>query len=221
MQESRQLVLPFTHQPQFAAEDFVASPGNAEARAWLDRPEGWTNGRLLITGPAGSGKSHLLHVWARATGAEIRPAAMVRGLPAPPAGGFLAVDDADTVADPAALFHLLNLAAEAHVPVLLTARRPPVGWGLSLADLLSRLRASTHAAIAPPDDALLRALLARLAAERQMSIPPNLADYLLLHLPRTAASLREAPLLRVTVDPTPPPTAPAPVPATPSPKKKA
>jgi chromosomal replication initiation ATPase DnaA len=88
--------------------------------------------------------------------------------------------------------HLLNAAAEAGHPVLLTARLPPGRQLHRLADLASRLRASLAVEITPPDDDLLRALLFRLAAARQLRISPAMAGYLLQRLPRTPAALREA-----------------------------
>jgi chromosomal replication initiation ATPase DnaA len=50
--------------------------------------------------------------------------------------------------------------------VLLAARTPPAHWPVRLPDLASRLRATTAVEIAPPEDSLLRSLLARLLAER-------------------------------------------------------
>ena len=46
--------------------------------------------------------------------------------------------------------------------------------------------------IAPAEDELLRALLARLLAERQLAVPAAVQDWLLLRLPRTPAAIREA-----------------------------
>ena len=39
---------------------------------------------------------------------------------------------------------------------------------------------------------MLRALLARLLAERQLSVPETVQDWLLLRLPRSQAAIREA-----------------------------
>ena len=52
----------------------------------------------------------------------------------------------------------------------MTARTPPAGWALELPDLLSRLRAVPIVALAPPDDALLRALIVKLCLDRQLSV---------------------------------------------------
>ena len=106
--------------------------------------------------------------------------------------GPVAVDDADIVEDPRALLHLLNAAAELGIPVLLSARTPPASWAIALPDLASRLRATTSVALSVPEDDLLRPLLARLLADRQLRVPEKLQDFLLARLPRTGGALREA-----------------------------
>ena len=76
--------------------------------------------------------------------------------------------------------------------MLLAARTPPARWPVRLPDLASRLRAVTAVEIRPAEEELLRALLARLLAERQISVPEAVQDWLLLRLPRTQAAMREA-----------------------------
>ncbi len=188
---TRQLPLPFSETPSYNAEDFLAAPCNELARNWLQRPQAWTNGRMVLWGEPGCGKSFLLHLWAQKAGALITQGADLRELPASPAGP-IAIDDADTVPEETALLHLLNAAAEAGQPVLLTARLPPARQVQALPDLQSRLRASLAVEITPPDDILLGALLFRLAAARQLRITAQVADFLLQRLPRTPATLREA-----------------------------
>ncbi|GAN79123.1 P-loop NTPase family protein [Acidocella aminolytica] len=187
----KQLALPFLELAQlYSAEDFCPAPSNAAAREWLARPEAWSNGRLVLWGEAGCGKTHLLHVWAQTHGARVIEGAALRGLVRPL--GPVAVDDADLAPEPTALLHLLNAAAEAGVPVLLAARQPPIRMGYKLADLTSRLRASASVEIRAPEDELLEALLTRLAAARQLSLPLPVQNLLLLYLPRAPAYYREA-----------------------------
>ena len=183
-----QLPLPFVHAPRLGAGDFLAAESNASALAWLARGVGWPGGRLALYGPAGSGKTHLLHVWCDREGATLLPGPALRFTP--PAGP-LAIDDADTACE-RPLLHMLNAAAEAGLPVLLAGRTAPSRWPVELADLASRLRAMTAVAILPAEESLLRALLARLLAERQMAVPEGLQDWLRLRLPRTPAAMREA-----------------------------
>jgi chromosomal replication initiation ATPase DnaA len=190
VQTSGQLALPIFRGPRFAEADFRLAPSNSAAWVWLRRTEEWPNHRLALWGEAGRGKTHLLHVWAARHGAGIRTGPELRGVPEVSAG--VAIDEADAVTDETALLHLLNAAAESRLPVLLAARAPPARWHLRLPDLASRLRAVTAVEIGPPEDELLRVLLARLLAERQLRPPEPVQDWLLRRLPRSAAALRDA-----------------------------
>lgn len=185
---AEQLGLPFSHTPSFSAADFLPADSNAAALAWLNDDARWPDHRLALWGDAGCGKTHLLHVWADRVGG-----AWCAGptLPDAPAGArALAIDNADAVPEEA-LLHTLNHAAPNGVSVLLAARHPPARWPVRLPDLASRLRAITAVPIAPAEESLLRALLRRSLAERQLSVPAPLQDWLLLHLPRTPAAMRE------------------------------
>jgi chromosomal replication initiation ATPase DnaA len=186
-----QLSLPIFPGPRFAEADFRQAPSNANACAWLRRTDDWPNHRLALWGEPGRGKTHLLQIWAARTGAEVWTAASLSDLPDLPTAG-VALDDADAVRNETALLHLLNAAGEARLPILLAARAPPSRWAVRLPDLASRLRAITAVELGPPEDALLRALLARLLADRLLRPPEALQEWLVRRLPRSAAALREA-----------------------------
>jgi chromosomal replication initiation ATPase DnaA len=187
---TEQLPLPFQHRPAYAAADFLQAASNEAALAWLERTADWPDRRLALWGEPGCGKTHLLRLWAGRRGAPLLEAPALQGLPTLPAASGVALDDADTMAQEPALLHLLNAACEARLPVLLAARSPPARWAVRLPDLASRLRAVTSVEILPPEDSLLRALLLRLLADRQLKVRPDLQDWLLLRLPRSPAALR-------------------------------
>jgi chromosomal replication initiation ATPase DnaA len=184
---SRQLPLPFPHTTDFDDAPFLRAPSNETALAWLDHGT-WPHGRLLLWGEPGCGKTHLLHHWSRQTNARILAGPQL--LLEPPLQP-IAVDDAD-LAPELALLHLLNAASEAGLPVLLTAALPPSRWRFAIPDLASRLRATTAVEIGPAEDSLLRMLLARLLADRQLAVAEPVHEYLLRRLPRTPAAIREA-----------------------------
>ncbi len=191
----RQLALPFAHRPKFARADFIAAPSNAAALAWLDRDGGaqWPDHRLALWGDAGCGKTHLLQVWARDHDALLLPGTALRGLTVLPGqAGGIAVDDADMATDERALLHLLNAAREQGMPILLAGRQAPSRWPVALPDLASRLRATVAVALGRPEETLLRILLLRLLAERQLAVTPPVVEWLLLRLPRRADAMREA-----------------------------
>jgi chromosomal replication initiation ATPase DnaA len=193
--ESQQLLLPFPHAPGYDSRDFLPAVSNQEAMAWLDVD--WPERRLALWGPAGCGKSHLLHIWAERTGARmligpILTDRVLADLDDMPENGALALDDADAVTSEPLLLHLLNTAREQGLRVLLAARTPPSRWPVRLSDLSSRLRAVTAAEIRPPSDDLLEALLVHLLSDRQLSVPLSVQAWLLTHLPRSPAALRLA-----------------------------
>ncbi len=181
-----QLPLPFQDFPDYARLDLLPHDGIDPALAWL-RDGAWPGGRLALYGEAGTGKTHLLHRWAAKAGATLLPGAALDAWTAGP----LALDDADQAADEP-LLHALNRAQEAGTPVLLAASDSPARWPVALPDLRSRLRATTAIRLLPGDDAFRRTLLARLLSDRQLIVPPHVQDWLLLHLPRSPAALREA-----------------------------
>ncbi len=186
----KQLALPFADEQIYTEEDFCPAASNAAAREWLAQPERWSHGRLVLWGAAGCGKTHLLHLWAKAHGAQIVQGATLGGLLRPT--GPVAVDDAELVPEPRALLHLLNAAAEGGWPALLASRLPPMRMVYKLADLTSRLRAASAVEIRPPEDELLDLLLTRLAAQRQLYLSIPVRNLLLLHLPRAAYYYQEA-----------------------------
>jgi chromosomal replication initiation ATPase DnaA len=186
----RQLPLPFAHAPDYGEADFLRASSNSEAMTWLARPEAWPQHRLALAGAEGSGKTHLLHIWAVRSDAELLYGPALRGEPAFP-GRPVALDDADAAPE-RPLLHLINAAHEAGQPLLLTARTPPARWPAALPDLVSRLRATAVVEIRPAEDSLLRALLARLLAERQVAVAEPVQAWLRLRLPRTPAAMREA-----------------------------
>ena len=166
-------------------EDFFPSPANAAALQAVE-----TATYLLLIGPAVSGKTHLAHIWASTTGADLIPLKdLPEILPYLSTTAAIAIDAADAPSrDETALFHLHNLLA-ASGKLLITATTPPCDWA-HLPDLRSRLQAMPTACLAPPDDALLSAVLIKLFADRQITVLPNLITYLITRMERSIASAR-------------------------------
>ena len=186
-----QLPLPFVHEPKLGAEDFMPSASNAAALAAVAGWPDWADPVLLLIGPEGSGKSHLARIWASRVGARVLDCddfeRDLRDLVQAPA----VLEDADRSNLPEArLFHLLNLVREAGSWLLITARQAPDAWGLKTPDLVSRLRLASTAEMGLPDEALMRAVLVKLFADRQLSVEANLIDYLALHLERSLAAVQ-------------------------------
>ena len=69
--------------------------------------------------------------------------------------------------------------------LLLTSKTLPASWRFFLPDLNSRLQSAIVAEIAEPDDALLLSVLAKLFADRQVLVEPNVSEYLITRMERS------------------------------------
>lgn len=190
--QSRQLVLDLPLRTALGREDFLVTPSNAAAVALIDSYPDWPHYGAVLVGGRGSGKSHLLEVWRQASGARLIEAAALAEAPDRLlAGGALAIDNAPGAAlDETALFHLLNLARQTGAHVLIASEQDPAQWKVALPDLASRLKALPVSRLDPPDDALLRGVLVKHFADRQLSVEEPVISYLMLRMPRSLEAAR-------------------------------
>jgi chromosomal replication initiation ATPase DnaA len=189
----RQLALALEHAESFAREDFLVGPSNAAALALVESWPDWPDRAVVLAGPEGSGKSHLAAIWAAAAGARFLSARALERtkLPATLATGALVLEDLSPGAfDERALFHLLNLVREEQACLLMTARSAPAAWVVQLPDLASRLCALPIVTMSPPDDALLRAVLVKLFADRQLAVDEPLVSLVMNRIERSFAAAR-------------------------------
>ncbi|POF28769.1 P-loop NTPase family protein [Roseibium marinum] len=183
----RQLPLDLPHEAALSREDYLVGGSNRAAFELLDRWPDWPSPVVVLAGPVGSGKTHLVGAFQEETGAAVIAAKDLREtaveiLVASPA---VIVEDAHRGVDDTALFHLLNAARQADRTVLITSRTWPASWNIALPDLMSRLRAATPVEILEPDDDLLRRVLVKLFADRQISIDIGVVDYLVVRMERS------------------------------------
>ncbi len=191
----RQLVLALGHAESFAREDFLAGPSNRAALTLIERWPDWPAPAVALVGPEGAGKSHLAAIWAEAAGARTLAARLLGevDLPGALATGALVIEDLEPAGlEERALFHLINLAREQGASLLITARQPPASFAVAIRDLASRLRAMPVVTLAAPDDELLRALIVKLAADRQIAVDSALVNYLANRIERSFAAARAA-----------------------------
>lgn len=190
----RQLALDLPARPALGRTAFFVAEPNRLALAQVDAWPAWPSGRLALTGPEGSGKTHLAHVWAARAGARVLAADDAAHLELATLAGdaALAVEDVDRRAGDraveVALFHLCNHLSAGGGSLLVSGRDAPSRWPLALPDLASRLGAAGVARLDPPDDALLAAVLVKLFADRQLAVAPGLIRYLVSRMERSFAA---------------------------------
>ncbi len=187
MSAARQLPLQLPYRAALGREDFLVGAANSAAVAAIDGWPDWPYGGLLLIGPTGSGKSHLLEVWRGRSGARRYAADALPGnvMECLEGASAVAVEDCGPGIDEQAMFHLLNAAEQRGIDMLLTARSAPGQWQLELPDLASRLRRLPAVAMALPDEDLLGALIVKLFADRQITIERGLVDYVVPRLERS------------------------------------
>ncbi len=185
-----QLGLNLPARTALGREDFMVAQSNAIAVAMIDASENWPQGKFVLTGPTGSGKTHLTHVWADGAGARILAAADLNEADAGElASGPIAIEDVPDIAQNAtaqnALFHIHNMVLAAGQPLLMTGTAPPNLWNMSLPDLQSRIDAAGHASLELPDDTLLAAVLAKLFNDHHLLPRPDVIPYLVKRIERS------------------------------------
>jgi len=189
----RQLALALDHDESYARDDFLPGPGNAAALTLIESWPDWPANAVALIGPEGSGKSHLASIWANASGARTMSGRALgeSDLLASLATGALVVEET-VAADERSLFHLINLAREEESFLLFTARTAPTSWSIAIPDLASRLRALPVVTLQSPDDAMLRGVIIKVAADRQLALDDSVVRYLLSHVERSFAAARAA-----------------------------
>ena len=190
---SRQLAFDLPLEPGMGREDFLVTESNRPAfeavARWPAAPD--DAHALALVGPPGCGKTHLAEIWRTEQDAlRCAPADLsVETVPTLLSRGALVLEDMPgSRLDETALFHLLNLARQERAFVLFTTTASPAAWPVALPDLRSRLAALPFVELAPPDDALLRAVLVKLFADRQLRVDEKVVSYLLLRMERSLAA---------------------------------
>jgi chromosomal replication initiation ATPase DnaA len=184
-----QLPLVLPHAPSLGREDFMPGTSNSAALKLIEAWPDWPSPAVLLTGPSGSGKTHLAHIWAARAGASIVDAAALRADDPLPASASIAVEDVRAEAVPeAALFHLFNSVREHGGSLLITSQSRAEDWSVSLADLRSRLRLAAPVALGAPEDGLLRQVLVKLFADRQLLVDKPVIDYLVARMERSLSA---------------------------------
>lgn len=187
---AEQLSFDLPSKPALGRDDFFIAASNRLAVSTVENSGAWPSGKLILSGPVGSGKTHLAHVWAAQTGSRIIPAADLSADLVPDLchSGVVIEDVPQIGADPSAqdaLFHLHNLLLANGQLLLMTGKGSPRHWAMSLPDLQSRLDGTQTVALEAPDDALLAAVLAKLFADRQITPKPDVIPFLMTRMERS------------------------------------
>lgn len=186
-----QMTFDLPLQEAMSKEDFIVDEANRKAFEIVSQWPNWPANIVILAGPVGSGKSHLSAIYAALSSVVVLSA---DDLPAPEdlpklAGSALLLEDIHQAKiDETQLFHLLNHVREQASTLLITSRTWPESWALELPDLRSRLRAAYPLELNEPSDELLKQVLVKLFADRQLSVDRRVLDYLLVRMERSLSA---------------------------------
>lgn len=189
-----QLIMPFAAAPSYHAVDFIRGEANSEALAWMERWPDWPYSIILLHGPAGSGKTHLAHLFAARTGASFIDPTRIGKTPADQiltGNHSWVVDGLGEVTDEAGLAQLINHARARGDYILFTARESAHAHVFELPDLSSRIKALPAVALGAPDEALLAGVLAKAFADLQLRIAPEVLSYAINQLERSYQAVHQ------------------------------
>ncbi len=180
----------------FSAAEFIAMPEHDKAIKALDsfcQQEDYDTASLpflIIEGQPRSGKTHLVNILADKYQFPIFQSNDVDIDKIDNANSnIIAIEDIDKIENQDNLFHIFNYCLHQKILLLMSVVDFKV---FSLPDLVSRLRNVNRVAIQNPDPDLIKILLVKGFAKKQLKIDVKIIDYLSKNLPRSYAQISDA-----------------------------
>jgi chromosomal replication initiation ATPase DnaA len=153
--------------PSFTRAAFVVAASNEQSLATADAWVKSAERAIVVSGPAGAGKTHLVRIIATAI------------------DDLVVIDDAGEKAPPEAILAALESATHGGGRVAIAGRGEPLSWARGLRDLETRLNAAPRISLSEPDESLLVAVIEKLFRDRQLRGAKEIAEYASPRLAKT------------------------------------
>ncbi len=188
----KQIPLQLSVPASYAEPDFLTTPDNEATVRFVLKPHLWGTYGCILTGTEASGKTHLGRIWQQQNNAHgLKVASVDVDLSREPWHKAVMLDDADAwLAAPTSLFHVLNRCREA-ASLCLIVLPPDFKDRITLLDLRSRLLALPVKMLPAPSDELLRAIVQKHFADRQLRVEPAVVEFILARAERSPAALSQ------------------------------
>lgn len=196
--KAQQLPIDFVHKPFYERQDFMVAKSNLEAIKVIDEWPNWPYFAICIYGHAGSGKTHLAHIFMENVYKKTNSPYKIPCINAKEVkieniyryfeeNKCLVVENLDEKVNEEAMFHLYNLYKNEGGYILFTANTAPARLSFKLPDLQSRLNSIPAVEIKEPDTELLSAVIVKQFADRQIVVSPEIINYIINNAQRSFA----------------------------------
>ena len=183
-----QLTFKFPFSKKYYEQDYFVSSNNFSAYKLIDDWPNWPGKWLNIFGENGSGKTHLAKILEKKikkiklTDAKKIDDQIVQELIN---YECLIIDNYDKNIDENLLYSILNQAKQIDSYVLINSSMSIKTLNFNLKDLNSRINSFVFIGIELPTDDLLRVIITKNLSDKQISISPKLADFIINNVERS------------------------------------
>ncbi|MAJ22449.1 MAG: hypothetical protein CBC24_01370 [Candidatus Pelagibacter sp. TMED64] len=184
---NEQLIFKFPYKKIFLKEDFYVSKSNFEAFKLIESWPKWLKKSVNISGPKGSGKSHLASILKRKSSSLIINSKDIND------GVFLKfklkeiliIEDLTQKIPENILYSLFNMASQDNKFFLITSEKPISTFNFKLPDLKSRVKSSSILKISLPGDDLIKAILSKSFSDKQIFVDKKYIDFIAKRIERS------------------------------------
>ena len=184
-----QMALGFPSRSDFSFQNFLPMASNKDALLAVRNFPSNEGDVLVIYGPSGVGKTHILHMWAEQNGDRYLKADELREVPF--SVRKVAIDNLEkaSLKEQENMFYLFNHILSERGAMLVATDIPVADLDL-MPELRSRLLTAPQIEIKLPDENSLQMLLIKWAADKQIQLEPNVVKYMLGQCDRSSNALQ-------------------------------
>ena len=188
---NKQLILDFPTTKNYLKEDFYVSPSNDEAFKTIESWPKWLKRAVNIYGPSGSGKSHLVSIFANKTisltikYSELSETIFERFK----SKEVLIIEDFVNRDKEELLYSLYDNVEKFNKYLLFTSKNPINSMKFLLPDLQSRISSCNIVEIKLPDDNLIEAILSKNLSDKQITLDKKYMKYTIKRIDRSYENL--------------------------------
>ena len=183
-----QLIFKFPFSKKYYEQDFFVSSNNFSAYKLIESWPHWPGKWLNIFGAHGSGKTHLSKILEK----KIEKTKLIEAKKINDEIiedlnylDCLIIDDYDNNIDEKLLYSIFNQSRQLENYVLINSISSIKNINFKLKDLKSRIHSLLYIGIELPNDDLLKIIISKTLSDKQISINPKIADFIIKNVERS------------------------------------